>query len=72
MHFVLANYADLSVNNLEDDSESMPFSVGKYKEITGFTPLSIYLLLRSCLSDDHNASDDSLQVCVSRHSAQPL
>ena len=66
MHFVLANYADLPVNDLGDDSESMPFSAGKYKEITGFTLPSIYLLSRSLLSDDDNASDDSLHESVFR------
>ena len=72
MHFVLPNYADQPVNDLEADSDSVPFSAGKYKEITGFNLPSIYLLSRSYLSDDDNSSDESPGVCVSRHSTQPL
>jgi len=64
MHFVLANYADLPVNDLGDDSESVPFSAAKYKEITGFTLPSVYLLSRSYLSDDDKSSDESLQESV--------
>ncbi|XP_020620757.1 uncharacterized protein LOC110058449 [Orbicella faveolata] len=72
MHFVLANYADLPVNDLEDDSENVPFSAGKYKEITGFTLPSVYLLSRSCLSDDDNTSDDGLHESVFRDTLPSL
>ena len=72
MHFVLANYADQPVNDLEADSDSVPFSAGKYKEITGFTLPNVYLLSRSYLSDDDNSSDESLQESVFRDTRPSL
>jgi len=40
------------------------FSAGKYKEMTGFTLPSVYLLSSSCLSNDDYTSDDSLHEPV--------
>lgn len=50
----------------------MPFSASKYKEITGFTLPSVYLLSRSYLSDDDKSSDESLQESVFRDTLPSL
>ena len=54
MYFLLAD------NNSEDEFSTIPFSAQKYKELTGFTLPSLYLLSRSkCSIDDGNSDTDT-------------
>ena len=58
MYFLLAD--NNSGENLEDGSEIIPFSPKKYKEVTGFTLPSVYLLSRTKSSVADDSSDEGL------------
>ena len=60
MYFVLADNNSVDVETLEDEFGAIPFSAQKYKELTGFTLPSLYLLSRSkCFVDDGNSGTDT-------------
>lgn len=63
MYFVLADNNSVDVETLEDEFSTIPFSAHKYKELTGFTLPSLYLLSRSKCSMDDDNSDTDTYLC---------
>ena len=61
MYFALGNYAGVEIEEVDGINE---FSAAKYKELTGFTLPSLYLLSRSKSSVDDDSSDESLKESV--------
>ena len=61
MYFALGNYAGVQIEELDGITE---FSAAKYKELTGFTLPSLYLLSRSKCSVDDDSSDGGLNESV--------
>ena len=60
MYFSLGNYGGVILHDLEVEYDIVPFSVEKYKEVTGFALPSLFLLSRRRNYVDDDDSDDDL------------